>query len=100
MTTILPLREIDTVEMTSSLIPLSLKARFKALRVFILEKVSAWTFRACKRVHLLERANLPLPLLVPILVVSLRTKIFSSKGLAGTGQSSGHPPLKFNKRIF
>ena len=75
VTTILPLRERDTIEMTNSLIPFSLKARFKAFRVFILEKVFAWIFHACKRVHLLVRANLPLPQLVPILIVSLGPRL-------------------------
>ena len=75
VTTILLLREIDTIEMTSSLIPFSLKARFKAFRVFILEKIFAWIFRAYKRVHLLVRANLPLLLLVPILIVFLGPRL-------------------------
>ena len=41
VTTILHLRERDTVEITNSLIPFSLKARFKVFCVFILEKVFA-----------------------------------------------------------
>ena len=35
----------------------------------IAEKELAWTFRACKRVHLLERAGLPV--LLVVLVFSL-----------------------------
>ena len=52
--------------MTGSLTPFALNAVFNKSRALRDEKeatdrVGAWPFRSCRRVHLLERASLPLP---------------------------------------
>ena len=58
-TTILLLTERDTIEMTSPYIPLALNALLSKSRIRIDEKESAYTLCTSRRVHLLERASLP-----------------------------------------
>jgi len=64
VTIILPFWLKETVEITGFTIPLALKALLIKLRIAKGEKSLAWTFRACRRVHLLERADLLGPLAV------------------------------------
>ena len=73
MTTIFPLIDKETVETTSPCIPFLLNAELSKLRIANGLKELACTFCACRRVHLLERADLlgPFGLLGCSLVLEL-----------------------------
>ena len=73
VTTKLPFIDKETIEMTSSWTFFLLKASLSILHIFIDKKEEATAFCDCKRVHLLERANLPFLLVVVhlLLVLSL-----------------------------
>src|ERR1700710_873907 len=73
LTTIFPLIDRETIETTSPCIPFLLNAELSKLRIASGLKELACTFCACRRVHLLERANLlgPFSLLDWSLVLEL-----------------------------
>ena len=71
VTVIFPFWLRETVEITGFTTPLALKALLIKLRIANGEKSLAWTFRACKRVHLLDRADLLAPLAVVTAKLSL-----------------------------
>ena len=89
LTTIFPLIDKETVETTSPYIPFLLNTELIRLRIAKALKELACTLCACKRVHLLERANLLGPflslvlelgflVLIPVLLpLFLDTRVYS-----------------------
>src|ERR1700710_2489042 len=93
LTTIFPLIDRETVEITSPYIPFLLNTKLIRLQIAKALKELAYTLCTCKRVYLLKRANLlgpfcllgyslvlelgPLPLVLVLLPFLLDTNIYS-----------------------